>query len=251
MKNKIISGIIIAISVALAAYCGYAFCTNLNIEDGGLPALIGVYIVSVAISIVVIDVLHECGHFIVGNCLCMGVKMPKIKLLSSSSVDVNPKGDKHMKSRMIITTLSGSLFPFLCIVLGILALAVPSVPIIFCVVLPFSFYHFMTNILPLEYSKGKTDGLVALELIKNEPTSQVMIAILTIQGQLRKGKKLEEVDESLILDLPQLPEDDINFIILTQLRYEYYLAKGDDSQAYKYFMRYKDLVQYLPSEYKK
>jgi hypothetical protein len=251
MKNKLIYGIIIAISLALAVYCGYVFCTQLYIEDGGLPALIGVYIVSVAVSIVVIDVLHECGHFIIGNCLSMGVKMPKIKPLSSSSVDINPKGDKHIKMRMLITTLSGSLFPFLCIILGILALAVPSVSLVFCVLLPFSFYHFAINILPMELNSGKTDGMVAWEIITNKPTAQVMLAILRVQGSLRKGKKLEEVDESLILDLPQLQEDDINFIILTQLRYEYYLAKGDDSNAYKYFNRYKDLIQYLPSEYKK
>jgi hypothetical protein len=67
---------------------------------------------------------------------------------------------------------------------------------------------------------------------------------------MRTGTKLEEIDENLLLDLPQLPEDDINFIILTQLRYEYYLAKGNDSEAYKYFARYKDLIKYLPDGYK-
>jgi hypothetical protein len=102
--------------------------------------------------------------------------------------------------------------------------------------LPFSFYHFCVNIVPLEYSKGKTDGLVALEIIKNEPTAQVMLAILKVQGLINDGTKLEDVDESLLIDLPQ---------------YEYYSACGNDTEAYKYFMRYKDLVQYLPSEYKK
>jgi hypothetical protein len=73
-----------------------------------------------------------------------------------------------------------------------------------------------------------------------------MVNILRVQGQVNGGKNLADIDESLLFDLPQLPEDDINFIILTQLRYEYYLAKGNDSEAYKYFTRYKDLIKYLP-----
>ena len=67
---------------------------------------------------------------------------------------------------------------------------------------------------------------------------------------MRSGTFLKDIDEGLLLDVPQLPEDDINFIILTQLRYEYYLAKGNDSEAYKYFMRYQQLIDYLPSAYK-
>jgi hypothetical protein len=251
MKNKIIYAVIVVLSVGLAVLCGYMFCTRLTIEDGGLPALIGVYIVAVLLSTVLVDVIHEGGHFLVGVICRMGVKVPKINIFSSSSVQVNPKGAKHIKGRMLATTLSGCSFTFLLVILGIISLDVPSVSCVFCFILPFSFYHFCVNIVPLEYSKGKTDGLVALEIIKNEPTAQVMLAILKVQGLINDGTKLEDVDESLLIDLPQLPEDDINFIILTQLRYEYYSACGNDTEAYKYFMRYKDLVQYLPSEYKK
>jgi hypothetical protein len=249
MKKNICFAVIVILSVALAAVCGYVFCTQLNIEDGGLPALIGVYIVTLLISMVVVDVVHEGGHFIVGSIAKMGVKMPKIKIFKSSSVEVDPKGEKHIKGRMLATTLSGCIFTLLLIILGVISLAVPSVTCVFCVVLPFSFYNFCVNILPFEYSSGKTDGLVAWEIIKNEPTAQVMLAILRVQGLVNSGTKLENIDESLLMDLPQLPEDDINFIILTQLRYEYYSACGKDSEAYKYFMRYKDLVQYLPSGY--
>jgi hypothetical protein len=250
MKNKIVYAVTIIVTIALAAVCGYIFCTQLTIADGGLPALLGVYLVCLLLSPVIVDIVHEGGHFIVGVIARMGVKMPKIKIFSSSSIQMNPKGDKHMKGRMLLTTVAGNFFTFLLLVLGVISLAVPTVSPVFCMVLPFSFYNFCLNIVPLEYSSGKTDGLVAWEIIKNEPTAQVMIAILKVQGLVNGGTKLEQIDESLIMDLPQLPEDDINFIILTQLRYEYYSARGNDGEAYKYFMRYKDLVQYLPSEYK-
>jgi hypothetical protein len=251
MKGKIYFGIIIAISLALAAYCGYAFCTQIEIADGGISAVIGVYVASLFVSVIVIDILHEGGHFLVGTICRMGVKLPKFSLFKSSSVEVYPKGTKGMKARMAATTLAGCFITLLVIVVGVIGLTVPSVSVIFSIALPFSFYHFAINIAPFEYSSGKTDGLVALELLQNKPTAQVMLAILKVQGLMRSGVKLEDIDEGLLLDLPQLQEDDINFIILTQLRYEYYLARGNDNEAYKYFMRYKDLVQYLPSEYKK
>lgn len=251
MKNKIIYTAIIVLSVALAAYCGYVFCTKLNIEDGGLPALIGVYIVALVFSVVVVDVFHEFGHFLVGAICRMGVKLPKIYFLSSSSIDVNPKGVKGIRGRMIATASAGSFFTLLLLALGIIALFAPSVSVAFCAVLPFAFYHFVLNVIPREYSGGKTDGLIVWEILKNEPTAQVMLSVLKVQGLMNKGVKLADVDESLLMDLPQLPEDDLNFIVLTQLRYEYYLARGNDGLAYKYFLRYKDLIKYLPSAYKK
>jgi hypothetical protein len=251
MKNKIYFGIIIVLSLGLAAYCGYEFCTQIEIADGGISAVIGVYIASLFLSVIVVDVLHEGGHFLVGVICRMGVNLPKLSLFKSSSVEVFPKGTKGMKGRMLATTLAGCFITLLVIVVGVIALTAPSVTVIFSVALPFAFYHFAINIAPFEYNSGKTDGLVALEIIQNQPTAQVMLAILKVQGLINSGVKLEDIDEGLLLDLPQLQEDDINFIILTQLRYEYYLARGNDSEAYKYFMRYKDLVQYLPSEYKK
>ena len=76
-----------------------------------------------------------------------------------------------------------------------------------------------------------------------------MFAILRVQGLVNAGVMLKDVDESMLTDVPQLPEDDINFIVLTQLRYEYYLAKGDDVTAEKYLSRFNELIQYLPDGY--
>lgn len=154
-----------------------------------------------------------------------------------------------MKARMIVTTGAGLFFELLVILLGVISLCVPTVFVFFCVLLPYALYSFIVNVAPVEYASGKTDGLVLFELIANKPTAHVLLAILEIQGSVHGGKLMSELDEGMFLDVPQLPEDDINFIILTQLRYEYYLAKGNDSEAYKYFCRYRDLIQYLPEGY--
>lgn len=249
MKNKLVTAIAATLAIIFAAVGGYVFCTQSNL-DAELYTTIPVFLVSLILGVFIDDIVHEGAHFLVGSICRMGVKVPKIRLFKSSSVEMCPKGIKGMKARLIATVIAGLIFDFLLVVLGIIAFAVPSVPAIVGFASPYALYSLIINAVPKEYGEGKTDGLVALEVIKNEPTAQVMLNILKIQGHMRSGIFLKDIDEGLFLDVPQLPEDDINFIILTQLRYEYYLAKGNDSEAYKYFMRYQQLIDYLPSGYK-
>ena len=105
------------------------------------------------------------------------------------------------------------------------------------------------NAAPVEYRSGKTDGLVLCELIALSDSARVMLAVLRVQGLLNEGTALKDIDKSLLFGLPQLPEDDINFIVLTQLRYEYFSAVGDEEQAKAYLGRYNELKQYLPEGY--
>lgn len=249
MKQKTVTAIAATLAIIFAAVGGYVFCTTLDIESE-IYVIVPAYIVAVFIGIIVEQFVHEGAHFMIGGICKMGVKLPKIRLFKSSSVELYPKGDRHIKARFLATVLAGLIFDAMLIVIGVLAFAVPSIPAIIGFAAPYALYSFIINVVPFEYESGKTDGLVATEMIKNEPTALVLINILKIQGQLRDGKFMREIDESLLLDVPQLPEDDLNFIILTQLRYEYYLAVNNDSEAYKYFLRYQDLIQYLPSEYK-
>lgn len=255
MRRKILPTVITVIAaicaLALAAWGGYVFCTQLKVgeETPELYASIPIYIILIFFGAFMDELIHEGAHFMIGAFCSMGVKAPKIRIFKSSSVEVYPKGAKGLKIRFLLTAGAGLFFDALLIALGVIAFAVPSVPAWLGIGLPYAFYTFVINAVPLEYRGGKTDGLVIWEAIKNDPSSKVMFRILKIQGLVNGGLPLKEVDEALLLDVPQLPEDDLNFIILTQLRYEYYLAKDDDSTAYKYFLRYKDLIKYLPDEY--
>lgn len=249
MKHKATTIVAAVLAVLAVGAGGYVFCVDPMFAFMEMYVRVPVYLILVCFAAFCDELIHEGAHLIVGLICRMGVKAPKIRVFKSSSVEVFPYGSRGMKARMILTAAAGLFFDFLLMVLGIISLAVPQVPSLFCVVLPYALYTFIVNVVPFEYGSGKTDGLVVWELISNKPTAQVMINILKIQGLQHSGKLLRELDEGLFLDVPQLPEDDVNFIILTQLRYEYYLAVGNDSEAYKYFMRYKDLVGYLPSEY--
>lgn len=251
MRGKILFWSSLVVFLGLGALCGYMFCVRTDFEGVGLESLIPAYLALLFLSVLFADLAHEGAHLIVGMCLKMGIKPDRYRIFRTSSVNVCPKGEKHMRLRMFITSSAGLLINFACAAIGLIALLVPGIPSTLCVLLPYSAYLFLLNAVPAEFSGGKNDGMIAWELLTLSDSAKVMLVILRIQGRIRSGGKLRDIPESMLFEVPQLPEDDINFIILTQLRYEYYLEVGNDSEAYKYFMRYKGLIQYLPSEYKK
>ena len=241
------------VGLALAAYCGYVFCVSgfTHPEDTIFFIIFFavIYLVLLLVFFVVCDIIHELAHFIVGRCLKMGTRFPKYRPLKSSFTEVNPKGERHMRARMIATVSAGLVATALLAALGVCALFIESIPIIFLAVLPYSAYSLILNAAPVEYRSGKTDGLVLCELIALSDSARVMLAVLRVQGLLNEGTALKDIDKSLLFGLPQLPEDDINFIVLTQLRYEYFSAVGDEEQAKAYLGRYNELKQYLPEGY--
>ena len=237
------------VGLALAAYCGYVFCVRVLPYGYHAALVICFYIVEVVAVSVVCDIVHEMAHFLVGKWLKLGTKMPSYRPLASSSVEVNPRVSRGLRARMIATSAVGLITSLAFISLGACALAIECVSPVFIAVLPYSSYSLILNAAPVEYRSGKTDGLVLCELIALSDSARVMLAVLRVQGLLNEGTALKDIDKSLLFGLPQLPEDDINFIVLTQLRYEYFSAVGDEEQAKAYLGRYNELKQYLPEGY--
>lgn len=190
------------------------------------------------------SLLHELGHMLFGA-MC-GIKAkPHFSLFGSSSCEVVPKKENNLKTRMYFTAFGGIIVNVL--IFGVIGLLVNShmLPYYCSFLMPANAYLAILNVIPAQLGNGATDGLVAAELIKNTDTAKVMLAVLAVQAQVLNGKPIEEVDEKLLFDLPVIQEDDQSFIALTELRYEYFKAKGNEEQAEKYRQRYEDLKQYL------
>ena len=221
-------------------YCLYAVYTEYDfwIWLGFTLALL--------LSIYLSSLLHEFGHMLFGALVKISA-VPKFtswrKFLDAMSCTIKPKTDKNLKSRIVFTTLGGLFVNFIFIVLGIVALTVPAVPTYLSAFLGSSLYLFILNSLPLNLKDGKTDGLVISELAKNTDNAKVLLAVLTIQAQVLNGKPIEEVDEKLLFDLPQIQEDDQAFISLTELRYEYFKAKGEQDKAQLWKTRFEELKE--------
>lgn len=184
--------------------------------------------------------MHELGHIIVGAIFKIKA-VPKFSLFGSSSVKLIPKTDKHLRPKLYFTAAGGLAVNLIFIIIGFIPIYYGVLPAWLCVFCPSSIYLFTLN----SISVDKTDGLICANLLSNNDNAKVMIAVLTVQAQVLKGKPIEEVDEKLLMDLPVIREDDPAFISLTELRYEYFKAKGDEEQAEKYKQRLEELKKYL------
>ncbi len=183
------------------------------------------------------SLMHELGHMIFGA-ICKIKAVPKFKLFGSSSCKIIPKTDKNLRKRLIVTTIGGPVINLLFFIGSIIAICFS---IEYSVLLPASWYLLIINLVPTEYPSGKTDALVLSELISNDNTAKVMLAVLTVQAQVLKGKPIAEVDEQLLFGVPQIIESEESFIALTELRYEYFKAKGETDKAEQYKARFEKL----------
>lgn len=240
MINRIVNWLLFILSLVIYGLCVYG-CL---LEYGGGEWQSWLCGIAAAVCYPVAVALHEGGHALFG--LAAKIKAtPQFRALRPSSCKISPLTDENLKARLIVTASGGLAVNLLFVILGVLALFVRGIPVGISVVLPASFYCFALNALPLELPDGKTDGLVICELARGSDSSKVMLAVLKVQVQVLGGKPISEVDESLLFGLPQIREDDQSFIALTELRYEYFRAKGDGEKAAKYAERLEELKIYL------
>lgn len=242
MKTKV-RVLLSAISVVFIM--GYiALCIWRMMAENAAGLTVVLWIIMFVVSELTAGVFHELGHALFG--LFSGLR-GKISISSTFSLDrplsvgVVPRTDKNLKGRMIVTSLGGLAVNLIFIGAGILALAVPQIPIWISGIAVSNISVFIDNVLPVEYKTGKTDGLVISELLRNEPSAQVMLAVLAVHAHILGGKSIETVDKSLLFDVPQIREDDASFISLVELRARYCRAVGDIENADKYQARFEQL----------
>lgn len=213
--------------------------------------------------------LHETGHLLVGKLngfafLSMTVwffnwKRERGKIVFSlvpigeeaGYTEMAPKSTEDLERRFVKMTRGGLLFTLISVVIG----AVPFVFLgkisaaaftIFSMFLPMGLYYFFGNALPYESGGEGNDGKVLIDIKRKSDDSKVFIAMLKIQSELFNGKTPGEIDEKYYFDVPQLPEDDMNFVRLLTARYAYYVDKGEYAEAKAVTDRLLSLEEYLP-----
>ena len=233
MKASACIVISVLIFVFLAAFYGVACWFVL-----GLWA-IAVW-VAMILAIPLASLLHELGHMLFGA--MSGIKTkPHFNLFGSSSCALMPKKEDKIKERATFTAYGGMAVNFLVLIACVLLMNFDIVPVWLSFLIPANAYICILNLMPAHLPSGKTDGLVLIEINNERNEGIVLIAVLSVQAQLLNGKPIEEVDEKLLFDLPQIREDDQSFIALTELRYEYMKAKGNVEEAQKYKQRFEQL----------
>lgn len=243
MKNRICSVTVGLLSAAIAVCCLYA---NLLEYGGQWQTWLIFFLTSLAFILFAV-LLHEGGHALFGAISNIKVKI-EFGFFRTSCCKLIPKTDRNLKGRLILTALGGITFNLLCVIYGVLALFVPAIPVAESCVLSASFYFFLLNAIPMQLADGKTDGLVVWELLRGDDSAKVTLAVLAVQAQVLGGKAIEDVEEGLLFDLPQIREDEESFIALTELRYEYCKARGEEERASGYLARLEQLKRDYPED---
>lgn len=224
-------------------------------------------IIGFAISFALAPIIHELGHVIFAlcskmdyvyvKCFCIKIYLKDGKKrfalalpFASDETQVLPKCGGNIKKRAVRYTVGGLVFSgvYLVIILtaALICAAFGKWQFSLWSLLPYTAYLFLLNALPFEYASGKTDALVYRGIKKEYGAEKNMLAAMEIQGQLYEGKRFSEIDENYYFDVPQLCEDEPLFAVMLDLRYRYYLDKGDFEKAAECLNRLASLQSYLP-----
>lgn len=173
----------------------------------------------------------------------------------AGATEMLPADTDSLYGRFLAVVAGGPVFSLLflagCTVALALHESLPFAAFVFaCTAVPCAFHIFFYNVLPFNDDNMDTDGGMLRGLIKKEPSYMTAVNILTIEGYLFQGRTPGEIDGDLYFGLPQLPEDDMNFILLTSYRFSYYLDRGDFASAAKAGDRLESVLCYVPAVYK-
>ena len=267
-KSVNIFSAVVSYGVALGLFILVLLLCNNNFI-GTTYATMGLLLAGVAISGFLNTLVHEFGHIIIGK--MNGFSLISFTVWFFNWKKVNKKlkfsfvmmGDEAGYTEMLSTSvdnlskrfrrlsLGGIFASFIMLIIGVVIVCLISflpyeVFCIFSTLLPISAYYFLGSLLPSSADGVLNDGGVALGIKKNLPSAQVIVSTLAIQCQLFSGKTPSEIEEKYYFQVPQLPEDDINFIVLLHYRYMYFLDKEDFEKASSINKRISSLMEYIP-----
>ncbi len=248
MKRKIAT--VYAIFCTLLMVAGFIVAYVFAWRAGTKQSL--AFLLGMAVSFVITPIYHEVGHlfFLSVNkmecvyikCFCFKqyIKNGKKRFgfaspFRADETQAIPKTGGNMQKRAQAYTLGGLIFSgFLVVVLLAAALTCTLLRVTLYELwgaVPYAAYLFLLNVAPLEYASGKTDALVYRGIKKGEPAENTLLSAMEIQGRRYEGKTFTEIDEGYYFNLPQLPENEPLFAVILDLRYRYYLEKGDLKNA--------------------
>lgn len=219
------------------------------------------------LAIILASTVHELGHIVFAKAQGMRVVMTKFSFFSfweengkmrfsfvspfaSDQTQTIPLRGGNMKKRAELYTVGGLIFG------GIYSAALlagaflvrsvsESAAFLFLGGVPYAAYLFFLNLPPFRYENGPTDTAVLQSIAREAPAGKCLISAMEIHGKLAEGKSFSEIDEKFYFDLPQLPEDEPMYAIILDLRYRYYLERGETERAADCLNRLASAQPYL------
>ncbi len=271
-KNLINNLLLLIFTVAAVFAVTFIGNRNFNVDLG---PIIAVFICGAIIAAIVNALVHEIGHIVAGKksgfvFISMRIFVIRfVKIGKKLKTEFTGIGEELGETEMVPATAENLEKRFAKMTLGGLiatgVLLVLSVtPLVFAYFMsaklwwlyaltsmffPVGVYFFFANVLPMDNEGLLNDGAVVSGLKKDDSVSKVTVGLLRIHSELVNGKSPAEIDETCFYDLPQLPEDNPNFILLLNNRYAHELDKENFEQAKKISDRMEELLDDMPKMY--
>ncbi len=233
--------------------------------------VVGFYTLGLLFSGFICAFLHELGHLVFGKAngfvlssfsvwffrwekTCKKLRFSlRFLFEEAGSTEMIKKDVSGMEKGLKSMTVGGLFFSLISalISLPVFVLSVPyQVYCVLAVFLPVGLYFFVGNAIPSSEGGVRNDGGVLYGLKKGDNETKVTLSLLSIQTELYNGKTFSEIDDKYYFEVPQLPEDSLNFITLLTYRYNYYLDVKDYENAKKTTSRLLSLEEYMPKGFK-
>ena len=237
----------------------------------GVPvyAIVLLGIVGLALCVYLGIVLHELGHLVFG--LMGGMKFKSINFPLFSIVSVNgrlkasfslkksflglcemfPPRFANVAKSFAFMAAGGPIGSFTMLAVNVLFLVLAPyisgyLVVLFGLTAPITYSVFLENAFPMQVNGARTDGAQLVEICKNTPSSKVMVAVLSVQSAYRAGYSPAEIEWIGLYDLPQIPDDDPNYLYLLSSRYLFALDGGYDDLLKDADLRLRALYPRLP-----
>ncbi len=223
-------------------------------------------VVGAAVAFLLAPAFHELGHVIFATANSLQTVYCKFFCFRYARKDgkrrfgfanpflpdetqVLPMGSEDMQSRAYAYAIGGlaveGAFLLVLLTACMVCWCLGATAYIAVAMLPYAAYHFLLNLLPVEYPSGKTDALVARGIVKGEATEQTMLNVMRIHGELQVGKSFSEIEESWYFSAPQLAEDEPLYVAILDARYSYYVEKEEYEKAFDCLKRIRSAGEYL------
>ncbi len=173
----------------------------------------------------------------------------------AGATELVPESGENLAERFVKVTKAGIYGNIIFCAVTVIPLFLASflpfwVYSLWAIGLPVSLYFALENGLPMTTDGIKNDAAVVQGVKSGADSEKVLLALLQIHAELVKGKTPGEIGEGLYFDVPQLPEDDINYLFLLNARYAYYLDREDYENAKGVSARMKGLLDSVPKFYR-
>lgn len=263
-------------NIAVMAFTALGLLAVVLVANGIFTASLGTVMLCFAAGALIAGIIctcfHELGHLIAGKIngfafLAMTVwffkwSRERGKIVfdfvmmgdEAGYTEMAAKSTENLAVRLKKMTRGGLIATVIPMLIGIIPLFLAHRLSLFgfavwAMFLPIGVYTFFGNALPMSSGGAGNDGKVLYGLKKMDDDTKVILSMLAVQSELFNGKTPAEIDEKYYFDLPQLPEDDLNFAMLLSSRYCYYLDKKDYKNAKKTTDRLLSIADYLPKNY--